>query len=90
MGMRIVAMRYIGMEAMRLPAMYHYSPGLVTLSVIIDISLVTLWLTFHLREDTAATGSCKLASKILMGAAIPSIHHTGMAAALRVHELIQL
>jgi PAS domain S-box-containing protein len=83
MGMGIAAMHYIGMEAMRLPAMCHYSHGLVTLSVIlaIAISLVALWLTFHLREETAATGGRKLASAILMGAAIPVMHYTGMAAA---------
>jgi two-component system, sensor histidine kinase and response regulator len=82
MGIGIAAMHYIGMEAMRLPAMCHYSPGLVILSVIlaIVISLVALWLTFHLREETAATGWRKVASAILMGAAIPVMHYTGMAA----------
>ena len=82
MGIGIAAMHYIGMEAMRLPAMCHYSPGLVILSVIlaIVISLVALWLTFHLREERTATGWRKLASAILMGAAIPVMHYTGMAA----------
>jgi two-component system sensor histidine kinase/response regulator len=82
MGIAIAAMHYIGMEAMRLPAMCGYSPGLVTLSVIlaIVISLVALWLTFHLREESKATGWRKLASAILMGAAIPVMHYTGMAA----------
>ncbi len=82
MGIGIAAMHYIGMEAMRLPAMCHYSPGLVILSVIlaIAISLVALWLTFHLREETRAAGWKKLASAILMGAAIPIMHYTGMAA----------
>src|SRR5580704_10015552 len=53
MGSGIAAMHYIGMEAMRLPAMCHYSLMLVTLSVILAvvISLVALWLTFHLREE---------------------------------------
>ena len=52
MGTAIAAMHYIGMEAMRLPAMCRYSAGLVILSVVlaIVISLVALWLTFHLRE----------------------------------------
>jgi two-component system sensor histidine kinase/response regulator len=82
MGIGIAAMHYTGMEAMRLPAMCHYSPGLVILSVIlaIVISLVALWLTFHLREEHSATGWRKLASAILMGAAIPVMHYTGMAA----------
>jgi len=82
MGIGIAAMHYIGMEAMRLRAMCHYSSVLVILSVIlaIVISLVALWLTFHLREERSATGWRKLASAILMGAAIPVMHYTGMAA----------
>src|SRR6202789_4601928 len=70
------------MEAMRLPATCHYSPGLVTLSIAlaIVISLVALWLTFHLRAETQALGWRKLASALLMGAAIPAMHYTGMAA----------
>jgi two-component system, sensor histidine kinase and response regulator len=82
MGMGIAAMHYVGMDAMRMPAMCHYSVGIVTLSVFlaIVISLVALWLTFHLREETLATGWRKPASAILMGAAIPIMHYTGMAA----------
>src|SRR5207253_193802 len=58
MGSGIAAMHYIGMEAMRLPAMCHYSSALVTLSVVlaIVISLVALWLTFHFREETRSLG----------------------------------
>jgi two-component system, sensor histidine kinase and response regulator len=82
MGLGIAGMHYIGMEAMRLPAMCHYSPALVILSVIlaIAISLVALRLTFHLREESAATGWRKLASAVVMGAAIPVMHYTAMAA----------
>jgi two-component system sensor histidine kinase/response regulator len=82
MGTGIAGMHYIGMEAMRLPAMCHYSAGLVILSVIlaIVISLIALWLTFHLRNETKGTGLRKLASAALMGAAIPVMHYTGMAA----------
>jgi two-component system, sensor histidine kinase and response regulator len=82
MGIGIAAMHYIGMDAMRLPAMCNYSPGLVALSVVlaIAISLVALWLTFHLREESNVTWSRKVASAILMGAAIPVMHYTGMAA----------
>ena len=82
MGIGIAAMHYSGMEAMRLPAMCHYSPGLVLLSVIlaIVISLVALRLTFHLRDETTASGWQKLASATVMGLAIPVMHYTGMAA----------
>ncbi len=82
MGSGIAGMHYIGMEAMRLPAMCRYSTGLVVLSVVLAvlISMVALWLTFQLRDETAGAGWRKLASAVLMGAAIPVMHYTGMAA----------
>jgi PAS domain S-box-containing protein len=82
MGTGISAMHYIGMEAMRMPAMCHYSPGIVVLSIglAMAISLVALWLTFHLRAETQAFGWRKLTSALVMGAAIPVMHYTGMAA----------
>ncbi len=82
MGSGIAAMHYIGMEAMRLPAMCHYSLGLVFLSIVLAvvISLVALWLTFHLRAETKSMGWRKLTSTFVMGAAIPVMHYTGMAA----------
>src|SRR5258708_39393751 len=83
MGGGIAAMHYIGMAAMRLPALCGYSLGLVALSVIlaIVISLVALWLTFHFREATTFGGWQKFTSAIVMGAAIPVMPYTGMAAA---------
>src|SRR4029077_8037088 len=83
MGAGIATMHYTGMAAMRLPAMCHYSSGLVTLSVVlaIVISLVALWLTFRLRNDVKGKWFPKIASAMLMGAAIPVMHYTGMAAA---------
>ena len=83
MGSGIAAMHYIGMAAMRSTAMCYYDPALFTLSVVLAIliSLVALWLTFMLREDTKAAGWRKTASALVMGAAIPVMHYTGMAAA---------
>src|SRR3989441_3256331 len=83
MGSGIATMHYTGMAAMRLSAMCSYDPLLLTLSVVlaIVISLVALWLTFRFREDRKATGWWKAASAIVMGAAIPVMHYTGMAAA---------
>jgi two-component system, sensor histidine kinase and response regulator len=83
MGSGIAAMHYIGMAAMRLPAMCSYSPGIVTLSVVLAvvISLVALGLTFYFRDDPRAWGWQKTASALVMGAAIPVMHYTGMAAA---------
>src|ERR1700732_1674959 len=83
MGGGIAAMHYIGMAAMRLPAMCHYSPSIVALSVVLAfvISLVALWLTFHFRRETRSWGWQKAISALVMGAAIPVMHYTGMAAA---------
>jgi signal transduction histidine kinase/DNA-binding response OmpR family regulator len=82
MGSGIAAMHYIGMEAMRLPAMCHYSSGLVGLSVILAvvISFVAMWLTFGLRGQTATWSWRKSGCALLMGLAIPVMHYVGMAA----------
>src|SRR5215469_9848220 len=82
MGSGIAAMHYIGMEAMRLPAMCHYSTGLVALSVVLAvvISFVAMWLTFGLRGQTATWSWRKSGCALLMGLAIPIMHYVGMAA----------
>ena len=72
MGTGIAAMHYIGMEAMRLPAMCQYSTKLVVLSIIeaIVISLVALWLTFRLELDLtldAATSSATATARAAFG-----------------------
>ena len=83
MGSGIAGMHYLGMAAMRLPARCTYAPGLVALSVILAIliSLVALWLTFKFREEIHGQRWQKVASALIMGAAIPVMHYTGMAAA---------
>ncbi len=83
MGSGILAMHYIGMEAMRVPAMCHYDPALLATSGVIAIggSLVALGLTFRFREPVRAGAGSKIASAIAMGIAIAAMHYTGMAAA---------
>jgi two-component system sensor histidine kinase/response regulator len=83
MGSGIAAMHYIGMAAMRLPAMCRYSPGLVTLSVAlaIVIAFAAMWLTFGVRGQVATWSWRKSGSALLMGLAIPTMHYVGMAAA---------
>ena len=82
MGCAIAAMHYIGMEAMRLPAMCSYSIPLVVLSVIvaIAISYVALSLTFAVSGQTESISWAKSGSAVLMGLAIPIMHYLGMAA----------
>src|SRR6266404_4349140 len=83
MGGGIASMHYIGMAAMRMSAISHYDSVLVLLSIVfaVLISLAALWITFHLRDEKAATGWRKIAGAVVMGAAIPIMHYTGMAAA---------
>jgi PAS domain S-box-containing protein len=83
MGSGIAAMHYIGMEAMRLPAMCMYSPWLVGLSIVlaIAISFVALELTFALRGHVAQWSRRKISSALAMGLAIPTMHYVGMSAA---------
>ena len=83
MGGAIAGMHYIGMAAMRLPAMCSYSMAIVAVSVVlaIVISFVALLLTFHFRGETTSGGWRKALSAVVMGAAIPVMHYTGMAAA---------
>jgi len=83
MGAGIASMHYIGMAAMRLPAMCQFNDFLVVLSVgfAVLISLAALWITFHFRDEKTGVGQEKLAGAVVMGAAIPIMHYTGMAAA---------
>jgi PAS domain S-box-containing protein len=83
MGAGIASMHYIGMAAMRLPAICQFDSFLVVLSVVfaVLISLAALWITFHFRDEKTGIGWKKLAGAVVMGAAIPVMHYTGMAAA---------
>src|SRR6202047_2469304 len=83
MGAGIASMHYIGMAAMRLPATCRFNSFLVVLSVVVAvlISLAALWITFHFRDQKMGIGREKLAGAVVMGAAIPVMHYTGMAAA---------
>src|SRR6195256_2267192 len=82
MGAGIASMHYIGMAAMRLPAICQFNSFLVALSVVfaVLISLAALWITFHFRDEKTGIDREKLAGAVVMGAAIPIMHYTGMAA----------
>jgi NO-binding membrane sensor protein with MHYT domain/nitrogen-specific signal transduction histidine kinase len=82
MGAGIASMHYIGMAAIRLPATCQLNSFLVVLSVMfaVLISLAALWITFHFRDERTGIGREKLAGAVVLGAAIPVMHYTGMAA----------
>jgi PAS domain S-box-containing protein len=83
MGAGIAGMHYVGMAAMRLSAICQFNTFLMALSVVLAvlISLAALWITFHFRDEKKGAGWKKLAGAVVMGAAIPVMHYTGMAAA---------
>jgi PAS domain S-box-containing protein len=83
MGAGIASMHYIGMAAMRLPAVSQFNAFLVVLSVVLAvlISFVALSIAFRFRNEKKGIGWEKLAGAVVMGSAIPVMHYTGMAAA---------
>jgi two-component system, sensor histidine kinase and response regulator len=91
MGGGIASMHYIGMDAMRLPAMCVYSPGLVALSLLLGIviSFLAIRLTFAVRDESSQWGWRKSRNALLMGLAIPVVHYMGMAAVTFVSGPLQ-
>jgi len=83
MGGGIASMHYIGMAAMRLRAMCLYDSSLLMLSIALAIvvSFAALSFAFHFRDRKNVTGLRKLSGAAVLGAAIPVMHYTGMAAA---------
>jgi len=79
--------------AMRVEATPVYDPRLVVLSdaIAICVSLVALWLAFHLRAETTLTGNIrKIGSAIIMGNAIAGMHYTAMAAVNQLPGILTL
>src|ERR1700757_736032 len=83
MATGIAGMHYIGMAAMRLPAITRYSSLLVTCSILLAIlfSLIALLMAFDLREETRWSVPRRLGSATVMGVAVSAMHYTGTAAA---------
>ena len=75
----VVAMHYIGMAAMRMPAMLSYDPRWVAASVVIALvaSTAATWLAS--REQRLGR---RVLAAIVMGAAIAGMHYAGMYAAI--------
>src|SRR3981081_2113977 len=81
-GAGIASMHYIGMAAMRLPAICQFNSSLVVMSVVfaVLISFAALWITFHFRDEKKGVGWEKLAGGVRLGGRVPAMHYTGMAA----------
>jgi PAS domain S-box-containing protein len=80
-GGGIAAMHYIGMQAMRLPAMCDYSPLAVWLSIILAIVIGFAALQMFFIFRSSGTWSWyKAGAALTLGAAIPVMHYVAMAA----------
>lgn len=76
-GLGVASMHYLGMAAVRLHGAIGYDPALVALSVVIAIAAATaaLWAALNIKSPVAVT-----AASLIMGAAVSSMHYTGMFA----------
>jgi PAS domain S-box-containing protein len=81
MGAAICAMHYVGMAAMRLPAMCHYNSIIVRVSILIAVivSAAAMLLTFRFRTVQNELHVGKILSAVVMGFAVAAMHYTGMA-----------
>jgi PAS domain S-box-containing protein len=88
-GVSLASMHYIGMSAMRLPAMYLYSPMAVLFFVLfaVALSFVLLHLAFTLRERNMWTRR-RTCSAALIGLAIWSMHSFGISSVTSVPATI--
>jgi PAS domain S-box-containing protein len=81
MGSAIAAMHYIGMAAMRMPAMCHYNSTIVSASILVAVvvSAAAVLLTFRFRSVQNEFHLGKISSAVVMGFAVAAMHYTGMA-----------
>src|SRR6202044_343161 len=79
----MLCMHYIGMAAMRFAGVYRFDLLLVGFSVVcaVAFSFAALLLAFGFREETRGTFPRRMASAMVMGAAISAMHYIGMASA---------
>ncbi len=82
-GVGVACMHYVGMAAIRVPDSLVYNPVLVAASVVIAVIAGTAALWAALRLDSLWSA---FVASMIMGAAVSSMHYTGMAA-LSVHAV---
>ncbi|MFF7472598.1 MHYT domain-containing protein [Streptomyces sp. NPDC008092] len=76
-GLGVAAMHYLGMTAMNTGGTVHYDTVVVVLSVVIAVVAATaaLWAAVSISAVWATVGA-----SLVMGAAVATMHYTGMAA----------
>jgi two-component system sensor histidine kinase/response regulator len=83
LGSGVAGLHYLGMTGMRMPAIYVLNPWIVVAAVAFGIVFATggMWLGYGFRDETGCTVWKKLGGSLFMGAAVSSMHYTGMASA---------
>ncbi len=73
-GLGVAAMHYIGIGAMRMPAMFLWNVELVALSVAVAMAsaIAALWLAFNVQREWQ-----RVAAAAVMGLAVCGMHYTG-------------
>jgi len=73
----VAAMHYVGISAMRMPAVFMWNLPMVVLSVLIAViaASAALWLAFNTQNEFQ-----RAAAAILMAVAVCGMHYTGVAA----------
>ncbi|MFJ9341935.1 MHYT domain-containing protein [Streptomyces sp. NPDC101733] len=76
-GLGVASMHYLGMAALRLHGTVGYRPMVVVLSVAIAVAAATaaLWAALNIKSPAAGA-----VAALVMGAAVSSMHYTGMLA----------
>lgn len=76
-GLGVAAMHYVGISAMRMPAVFIWNLPMVVLSVLIAViaASAALWLAFNTQNEFQRIGAA-----ILMAIAVCGMHYTGAAA----------
>ncbi|MGW3622579.1 MHYT domain-containing protein [Streptomyces sp. NPDC000880] len=76
-GLGVASMHYLGMAALRLHGTVRYDPLLIVVSVVIAVVAATaaLWAALNIKSPVAVA-----IASLVMGAAVSSMHYTGMLA----------
>jgi NO-binding membrane sensor protein with MHYT domain len=83
LGSGVAALHYLGMQAMRMDAIYTLNPIIVAAAVALGILFAAggMWLGYYFRDEPLQTAWRRLGAAVLMGIAIAGMHYTGMASA---------
>jgi PAS domain S-box-containing protein len=81
LGLAVESVHGMGMAAMRLPARFIHSHGMVTLSALLAVatSFIALQLMFSPRQGSTRWSWRKLGSGLVIGLAIPITHYADVA-----------